>query len=179
MDTAARAPTTLAAFGIGMLVTMPFFVTAVRLLSYSTSGREVDLSTKQGLVSVGMPTNAAGNALLLMGSIFLIVSSLCLVLLAGVAVRRRWGRDGAIGLFSLLTLFVLPIGVIGMLSDPPTANGGIAVATGIGTAAVVALLLRPAVADEFERIERARLHARYERQHARREARRLEKAARQ
>ena len=165
----------MAAFLLGLAVTAPFFVTAIRLIRYAASGRAVDSATMRGLVSIGVPTNAAGNALLLSGLAFLAVSSLCLLTLVGVLDRRRWGREGTMGFFGLLTLVVTPVGLAGVFADPPGRNAWSALLVAAATAGVVALLLHRATADEFERVERERRNARHHRRNARHKRRSIQR----
>jgi hypothetical protein len=158
---AARHGTTLLALVVGLVLTVPGILAGVQFLREAGNPAAVGTETRSLLVLAGLPSGSteAGNLSAIAGWMVLIVAALGAVALVGVAARRQWGRHAAIGIFGIFALFVVPVSIAGLASDPPGENAGLALLVGLTAACVVVLLVIPPTTLDFERAEMARLRA--------------------
>ena len=88
--------------------------------------------------------------------LMLAVSTVTAAQAVGLALRRDGARHAALLTFGVLGLLALATALPGVLADPPRPAARWGVLTGIVDLAIVALLLLPATADDFDLAERRR-----------------------
>lgn len=143
---------------IGAAVTLPFVAAGVIWIVEVANPAELSGEAKRLLVLAGVPAlSAEANRLSLIAAVLVLAGSAVAVLaLVGVAMRRRWGREAAMGVFGLYAAITVPLSLAGMAAEPPGKNAWIGLLVGIGCAAVLSLLLIPSTAALFEHAEMAR-----------------------
>lgn len=75
----------------------------------------------------------------------------CVVLLVGLAGRREWAREGALGVFGLSGLLLLVFSLNGLTSDPPGRHAGLGLLASVVVLGVAGLALSPGVRRDVER----------------------------
>lgn len=147
------ARSTLAAVGLMGAVSLVFLAYAVAVLA---AARNVGVVASRDAVLLGLSGREEGIAITIVGGVILGVSLLTLAQTVGVLLRREGARHAALMTFGVLSFLALATSLPGQLATPPRAGAPFGILTGVADAAVVALLLLPATADDVEAAERAR-----------------------
>jgi hypothetical protein len=148
-----RGPSTstvAAALAMG-LVTVGFIVyAAIAIIGVDPTNASRDA------VVLGLSGREEGTATLLVSIAILALSMLTAMQCLGVARRRQGARHAALVTFGVLSFVSLAAGLTGLQAVPPAPNAWYGVLVGVVDAVVVALLLLPPTADDFELAERER-----------------------
>jgi hypothetical protein len=155
-----RAPTTIAAAALMLLLCLHFGVSAAQSLLLATRGAQLDLATRRELSLVGMDLDRGPAVLAITGAVVLVLVTLAAVAAVGLLARRGWGRE-ATGLFAFVFAFVaIPLAVAGLRTGAPDAWEG--VAAGLANVIVLGLVLAPRTASDVADAERHRIYHRHD-----------------
>ena len=84
------------------------------------------------------------------------VAVTCLIVVLGLFAWKEWAREGALGVFGLLGLFLLVMSLTGLVQDPPARQADLGVLASLVVLSVAALAYSAPVQRDFERREIAR-----------------------
>jgi hypothetical protein len=153
-----RAPTTIAATILILVVTAPFLWSGIRSLQLAAGSAEGGGELNRSMVLLGVnPGSTETTTLAVFGAaVTLTLSALALVLALGVFRRREGAHHAAIGVFGAMGAVALLTSLQGVLADPPAPNARFGVMAGLANVAIVVLLIQRSTATDFERAESAR-----------------------
>ena len=164
-----RAPSTIAAAVLMLLVCIPFVVNGFDLVELIQDPASADPEVKTGLILVGSAagenetkTFATFGAVVMLG-----LCAMTIVLAFGLLRRRPGSHQAAAVTFVVLSLIALASSLSGLTADPPAENAKLGLLVGLVDAAIVVCLLLPSTQEDVEYAEGLRLQRRYERKQAR------------
>ena len=147
-----RAPTTVAAGVVAALVSLYFLARGIESISYGW--RDVPEELRLRALALDIP-DLTPSTMVMAGGAMVITSLIGMALAVGVLRRRGGAREGAFVIFGFFAFLMMVFGLFSF------AHGGWqGVLAGACNVAVVALLLVPTTALDFERVELARQRAR-------------------
>jgi hypothetical protein len=172
---APRSPakTTLAAVVLILVVTAPFLYNAVALARSTADEEALRLEVREALImsNVNPGPQEAANYARYISIIMLVVCVVAIAIAVGLLRRREGAQHAGIVFFGLLAVISIAASLAGLNADPPAPRAGLGLATGIGNALIVFLLLRRQTMDDIEGAESLRAKARWEKEEGRRQRR--------
>jgi hypothetical protein len=155
MSRNSRRPawSTLAAAGLMGVVTLAFVtyaVTAVAELDFTR------VAASPEAARLGLDGARERMVTMVTAALVLALSLVSAAQGVGLLLRLEGARHAALLTFAVLGLLALAAAVPGVLADPPRPSAAWGVLTGMADVTVVALLLLPATADDFDLAERDR-----------------------
>ncbi len=149
------APTTLGAMLLIAALTLVFAAFGLNQIRTSSQSQASRASL------LGLASQEAATGRTIAGGLTLAVCALTASLALGIARRQQGSRYAGIGVFLLLGCLSLASSLAGFSADPPAPNAGMGMLNAVACFAILALLLAPRTARDFERGEMdRRLHSR-------------------
>jgi len=165
-----RAGTTGTAVFLMVAVTAFFLVPGLQLFQQAMDPSKIPEQTYLQGIAFGLGDTETQNFTTILAFIILGICVLSAVLTFGVLFRKAGMRHAAIGLFTLFAVITIPLAIAGIRSDTPRRGAWFGLLIGLVDAGIVWLLLAPKTADDFERVESARMRAEREREQQERPA---------
>jgi hypothetical protein len=151
-------------------VTAFFLVPGVQLFQQAMDPSKIPEQTYLEGIAFGLGDTETQNFTTILAFIILGICVLSAVLTFGVLFRKGGMRHAAIGMFTLFAVITIPLAIAGIRSDTPRRGAWFGLLIGLVDAGIVWLLLAPKTADDFERVESARMRAEREREQQERPA---------
>jgi uncharacterized protein YhhL (DUF1145 family) len=172
-ESGTPAKTTLGAVVLILIVTAPFLFNAVSLARSTTDEAALRLEVREALIlnNVNPGEREAANYARYLSIIMLAICLVTIAIAVGMLRRREGAHHAGIVVFGVLAVVSIAASLAGLNSDPPAPRAGLGLATGIGNALIVFLLLRRTTMDDIERAESLRARARWDKEERRRQRR--------
>jgi uncharacterized protein YhhL (DUF1145 family) len=156
-----------------LVVTAPFLYNAITLARSTADEESLRLEVRETLIlnNVNPGPQEAANYARYVSLIMLTICVIAIVIAVGLMRRREGAQHAGIVVFGLLAVVSIAASLAGLNADPPAPRAGLGLATGIGNALIVFLLLRRQTMDDIEGAESLRAKARWEKEERRRQRR--------